>query len=47
MNEIQKPIFLMLVALTWSCFATAELRYGRSCDAIYLLIFPSIDVWLR
>jgi len=33
MNEIQKPIMLMLVALTWSCFATAELRYGRSCDA--------------
>jgi hypothetical protein len=33
MNEIQKPIFLMLVALTWSCFAKAELRYGRSCDA--------------
>src|SRR6266550_8724379 len=32
MNEIQKTIMLMLVALTWSCFATAELPHARSCD---------------
>jgi hypothetical protein len=33
MNEIQKTIILMLVALTWSSLAAAELPYGRSCDA--------------